>query len=102
MIGFAFAHCPGHRALLKDRAVTKQELLQRISVDPAVCSGKPCIRGHRIWVSLILDLLASGWSIEEVLKNYPGLEEADVRACLAYSAEMTRERYVDADPARPA
>jgi len=77
----------------------KDELLARISIDPNVCFGKPCIRGHRIWVSLILDFLASGWSIADILENYPGLEEADILACIAYGAEMSRERYVDL-PAR--
>jgi len=75
--------------------MTKDELLGRISVDPNVCFGKPCIRGHRIWVSLVLDLLASGWTFKEVLDNYPGLKEADILACIAYGAEMSRERYVD-------
>ena len=75
--------------------MTKDELLGRISVDPNVCFGKPCIKGHRIWISLILDLLAGGWSIREILDDYPGLEEADIRACIAYGAEMSRERYVD-------
>lgn len=70
-------------------------LLQRISVDPNVCFGKPCIRGTRIWVSLILDFLATGMSIEEVLEEYPQLTEEDVRAAIAYGAEMSRERYVD-------
>jgi len=69
-------------------------LLDRISVAPDVCFGKPCIRGHRIWVSLILDLLAGGASISEVLKQYPGLEELDIRAAIAYGAEMSRDRYV--------
>ena len=73
----------------------REEVLQRISVDPNVCFGRPCIAGHRIWVSLILDFLASGWSIAQVLENYPGLEEADVYACIAYGAEMSRERFVD-------
>ena len=73
--------------------MSREELLARISVDPNVCFGKPCIRGHRIWVSLILDLLASGMSIPEILDDYP-IEEADVRACLAYGSEMARERYV--------
>jgi uncharacterized protein (DUF433 family) len=75
--------------------MSKDELLGRISVDPNICFGKPCVRGHRIWVSLVLDLLASGWSFKEVLDNYPGLEEADILACIAYGAEMSRERYVD-------
>ena len=73
----------------------KQELLSRISIDPNVSFGKPCIKGHRIWVSLILDFLASGWTIKEILEQYPGLEEADVRACIAYGAEMARERYIE-------
>ena len=70
-------------------------LLARISVDPSVCFGKPCIRGHRIWVSLILDLLAAGETIDQVLLDYPGLTHQDVLACIAYGAEMSRERYVD-------
>jgi uncharacterized protein (DUF433 family) len=75
--------------------MTRGELLSRITIDPKVCFGKPCIPGHRIWVSLILDLLASGMSSEEILGDYPGLDEADVRACIAYGAEMARERYVE-------
>lgn len=75
-------------------AKTRDELLARISIDSNVCFGKPCIKGHRIWVSLVLDLLASGWSVEEILCNYPGVEKDDVLACIAYGAEMSRERYV--------
>lgn len=75
--------------------MTKQQLLARISIDPNVCFGKPCIKGHRIWVSFILDFLASGWTIQQIIDNYPGIEEADVLACVAYGAEMSRERYVD-------
>lgn len=75
--------------------MTREELLSRITIDPKLCFGKPCIRGHRIWVSLILDLLASGMSSEEILRDYPGLDEADIRACIAYGAEMARERYVE-------
>ncbi|MCC7201085.1 MAG: DUF433 domain-containing protein [Nitrospirae bacterium] len=70
-------------------------LLQRISVDPKVCFGKPCIRGTRIWVSLILDFLANGMTVEEVLAEYPHLTEEDIRAAIAYGAEMSRERYVE-------
>lgn len=75
--------------------MTKEQLLARISIDPQVCFGKPCIRGHRIWVSLILDLLASGLTTTEILEEYPDLEEADILACIAYGAEMARERYVE-------
>ena len=74
---------------------TREDLLKRIWIDPARCGGKPCIRGHRIWVSLILDLLASGAPASEVLVDYPGLVEDDILACLAYGSEMSRERYVD-------
>ena len=74
---------------------SKQELLSRISIDANICFGKPCIRGHRIWVSLVLDLLASSWTVRDVLEQYPRIEEADVLACIAYGAEMSRERYVD-------
>ncbi len=70
-------------------------LLGRISVDPNVCFGKPCIRGTRIWVSLILDFLANGMTIKEILEEYPHLTEEDIRAAIAYGAEMSRERYVD-------
>ncbi|MDD3581701.1 MAG: DUF433 domain-containing protein [Desulfobacca sp.] len=75
--------------------MNKEQLLSRISIDPKVCFGKPCIRGHRIWVSLILDLLASGMTTTEILQEYPVLEEADILACIAYGAEMVRERYVE-------
>ena len=70
-------------------------LLNRITVNPNVCFGKPCIRGTRIWVSLILDFLASGMSTEEILKEYPHITEEDIRAAIAYGAEMTRERFVE-------
>jgi uncharacterized protein (DUF433 family) len=75
--------------------MTRDELLARISIDPNICFGKPCIKGHRIWVSLVLDFLASGWSYQQMLDNYPGITEEDIRACIAYGAEMSRERYVD-------
>ncbi|MDY6950937.1 MAG: DUF433 domain-containing protein [Thermodesulfobacteriota bacterium] len=70
-------------------------LLQRIVIDPNVCFGKPCIRGTRIWVSLILDFLANGMTIEETIAEYPQLTREDIQAALAYGAEMARERYVE-------
>ncbi|MCJ7746261.1 MAG: DUF433 domain-containing protein [Desulfobacterales bacterium] len=73
----------------------RDELLSRISIDPEVCFGKPCIKGHRIWVSLILDFLASGMTVQEILQQYPALEKADILACIAYGAEMARERVVE-------
>jgi uncharacterized protein (DUF433 family) len=68
--------------------------LDRISIDPNVCFGKPCIKGTRIWVSLILDFLAEGETTEQVLAAYPQLTLDDVRAAIAYGAEMARERIV--------
>lgn len=73
----------------------KNPLLERISIDPNVCFGKPCIQGTRIWVSLILDFLANGMSFKEIIKGYPQLTEEDIRAAIAYGAEMSRERYVE-------
>ena len=71
---------------------SRQELLSRISIDKNVCFGKPCIRGHRIWVSLVLDLLASGWTVRELLDQYPGVEEADVLACKLWIVQRGRIR----------
>lgn len=73
----------------------RNELLSRISADPSVCSGKPCIRGHRISVSLVLDYLANGMTKEEILAEYPQLDEKDIRACIAYGAELSKEHFVD-------
>lgn len=70
-------------------------LLERITIDPNICFGKPTIRGTRIWVSLILDFLANGMAVEEILAEYPHLELNDILAAIAYGAEMFRERYVD-------
>jgi uncharacterized protein (DUF433 family) len=75
--------------------MNRQELLSHISIDPNICFGKPCIRGHRIWVSLILDFLASGTITAEILEDYPQLTTDDILACIAYGAEMSRERFVD-------
>lgn len=69
-------------------------LLERITIDPRICGGKPCIRGTRIWVSLVLDLLAGGVAETELLVEYPQLTHEDVLAAIAYGAEVARERIV--------
>ena len=69
-------------------------LLERISIDPNICFGKPRIRGTRIWVSLILDWLAAGSTTEEILSNYPLLTREDILAAIAYGAEAARERVI--------
>ena len=68
------------------------ELLARISIDPDVCGGRPCIKGTRLWVSLILDFLANGMTEAELLGEYPQLAHLDVMAAIAFGAEMSRER----------
>jgi uncharacterized protein (DUF433 family) len=75
--------------------MSSSQLLSRISVNSNICVGKPCIKGHRIWVSLILDFLASGATMAEILEDYPQLETEDILACIAYGAEMSRVRFVD-------
>ncbi len=69
-------------------------ILERVSINPQVCGGKPCIRGTRIWVSMILDLLADGMTEAELLAEYPVLAPDDVRAAIAYGAEAAREQII--------
>ncbi len=69
-------------------------LLDRISIDPEICGGRPCIKGTRIWVALVLDYLANGMTDVELLTEYTQLTRQDVLACMAYGAEMSRERMV--------
>jgi uncharacterized protein (DUF433 family) len=68
--------------------------IDRIAIDPQICGGKPCVRGTRIWVSLVLDFLAGGLSEAELLKEYPQLKHEDVLAAIAYGAEASRERIL--------
>jgi len=72
---------------------------ERISIDPNVCHGKPCIKGTRIMVWIIVDYLANGDTVEDVLAAYPSLTREDVQAALAYAAEMTRERVIPVEVA---
>jgi uncharacterized protein (DUF433 family) len=60
--------------------------MDRITINPAQCGGRPCIRGMRIRVKDVLDMLAGGASEAEILEDYPDLETEDIRACLAYAA----------------
>ena len=64
----------------------------RIVVDPTVCHGKACIRGTRVQVAVVLDSLAEGLSVEQIIAEYPALRADDVLATLAYAAELARER----------
>src|SRR5450631_857121 len=82
------------RAMSGERNSAMNTLLNRIAIDPQVCSGKPCVRGTRIWVSLIPDFLADGMREEELLAEYPQLVHEDVLAAIAYGAEAARERII--------
>jgi uncharacterized protein (DUF433 family) len=63
---------------------------ERITVDPEVLVGKPVVKGTRLAVEFIIDLLAAGWMSDEIIENFPGLEAEDIRACLAYAGEAMR------------
>ncbi len=65
-----------------------------ITVDPAVCHGKACIRGTRIMVSVVLDNLAAGLGAEEIRRSYPSLSAEAIQAAIAYAADLARERVV--------
>jgi len=67
---------------------------ERIAIDPQVLVGKPVIRGTRIAVEFVIDLLAQGWSEEEILLNYPGLQREDIQACLSYAGELLRAEKI--------
>ncbi|MCJ7546353.1 MAG: DUF433 domain-containing protein [Deltaproteobacteria bacterium] len=67
---------------------------ERITTDPLVCHGKACIKGTRIMVSVILDNLAADVSEKKILKSYPSLTSDDIKAAIAYAAELSRERLV--------
>ena len=71
-------------------------LLDRITIDPAVCHGKPCVRGLRYPVETILDLLSAGMSVDDVLADYEDLERDDVLAVLEYAARLSRIKRVQA------
>lgn len=71
--------------------MTKDDLLKRVSVEPHVCGGMPCVRGTRIPVAAVLDALAEDLSPEAVLDHYPSLRPEDIRAAVAYGAELARE-----------
>jgi len=68
---------------------------ERISVNPAICHGKACIRGTRIMVSVVLDNIAAGLERADILASYPSLKLGDIDAALAYGAELAREGTVD-------
>lgn len=75
--------------------MTEQQLLERITTDPAIFGGKPIIRGRRLAVEHVLGMLASGDSFETILEGYSWLEDADIRACLAYARRVVGHERVE-------
>jgi uncharacterized protein (DUF433 family) len=78
--------------------VTQEKIMvdwkDRIYIDPAILLGKPVIKGTRLTVEFIIDLLAQGWTEEKILRNYPGISREDVHACLAYASEILKVERV--------
>jgi len=72
----------------------QEEFINRITIDSNICHGKPTIRGLRYPVNNMLELLASGMTIEELLKDYPDLEKEDFLACLQYAAKLTQIKSI--------
>jgi uncharacterized protein (DUF433 family) len=85
LAGYA-AFCYPSAAQIRGSTMPAQELLDRITSDPDVCGGRPCIRGMRIRVSDILEMLALGVTEAEILADFPDLEPEDIKACLMLAA----------------
>jgi uncharacterized protein (DUF433 family) len=71
--------------------MTNEQLLERVTIDSAVCHGQPCIRGTRVLVTVVLDALAAGLSAAEIVEHYPTLTVDDVRAAAAYGAWLAKQ-----------
>jgi uncharacterized protein (DUF433 family) len=74
--------------------MSSEQLLSRITVDPNICHGKPCVRGLRYPVEFLLDLLSSDMTADQILADYPDLEPADLRAAIAYAAHLSRIKRI--------
>lgn len=75
--------------------MSSEPLLSRITVDPSICHGKPCIRGLRYPVEFLLELLSGDMTEPQILADYPDLEAADLRAAIAYAARLSRIKSVE-------
>lgn len=71
------------------------ELLERITIDPEICHGRPTLRGLRYTVEMVLELLSSGMTVEEILRDYEDLEHDDILAALAYAARLSRVKSIE-------
>jgi len=75
--------------------MSEKDLLARITVDPRLCHGKPCVRGLRYPVEFLLELLSGGMTTEQILADYPDLEADDLKAACAYGARLSRVQRMD-------
>jgi len=75
--------------------MSETELLTRITTDPAICHGKPCIRGLRYPVEFVLEMLSGPTTVEQFLRDYPDLESDDLKAAFAYAARMSRVKRLE-------
>lgn len=75
--------------------MANESLLSRITVDPQICHGKPCVRGLRYPVEWLLELLSSGMTVEQILVDYPDLEAEDLRAACAFGARLSRVQRIE-------
>ena len=75
--------------------MSSEQLLRRITVDPALCHGKPCVRGLRYPVEFLLELLSSGMTEAQILADYPDLEREDLLAVYAYAAKLSRVKRME-------
>jgi len=75
--------------------MSEAELLTRITTDPAICHGKPCVRGLRYPVEFILEMLSGPTTVEQFLTDYPDLEADDLKASFAYAARMSRVKRLE-------
>jgi uncharacterized protein (DUF433 family) len=75
--------------------MSSEELLSRITVDPNICHGKPCIRGLRYPVEFLLELMSGEMTEQQILADYPDLEPADLRAAIAYAARLSRIKSIE-------
>lgn len=71
-----------------------ETLINRITINPDICHGKPTIRNMRYPVELILDLLSSGMTYSEIIEDYPALEDDDIKACLAFASRLTKIKSI--------
>ena len=71
--------------------------IERINVDPEVCHGKACIKGTRIMVTVILDCLAEGLSVEEIIEDYPPLKREDIQAAIQYASYLANDKIIMID-----